>query len=167
MPIRRIARVTPTIIIGIFGSSGQSVERQTIMSVDIQTISFRQLKTAKKHSILICWKLSMPFLSSPYNFTLISLLNSWKILPWNVKKKFLLTTSTAILARLAVVSECRLRFWGGKLEHCFQIYVIIILKNRTILTKSWIFKHTAEVLLQLTHIQTAVEETVLGICVSV
>lgn len=84
--MRRIARVTPTIIIGIFGSCGQSVERETVMSVDIQSITFRQLKTAKKHSVLICWKLSMPFPSSPYYFTLISLLKGWKVLPWNVTK---------------------------------------------------------------------------------
>lgn len=74
MPMRRIARVTPTTIIGIFGCWAQSVETKAVMSVDNHTINFRQLKTAKRCAkILICHELgALPCLFLQVLFLLLA-----------------------------------------------------------------------------------------------
>lgn len=75
MPMRRIARVTPTTIIGIFGSWAQSVETKPVMMADNQSINFRQLKTAEKCAeSLNCHELTLPFSSSSRYFSPASLL---------------------------------------------------------------------------------------------
>lgn len=145
MPMRRIARVTPTTIIGIFGCCAQSVETKAVMRVDNQSINFRQLKAAKRcDEILICHELGKCFSSSSSYFSPASLLkglwNQLKNIALKCFKNYLLTYSTALLPWQLAAAGCRHRFWREKSENWFRICFNIIIKNRVELTKLWVLQ---------------------------